>query len=1030
MANDTVYRPYTCKLLPDARKRGLLEDTDRMMRCGQEVFLDLYAAILGGIKPALVAVLYPDQDTQLLCAVSWFRLRPVTKNKTIISSSNMMQAFASYYGEEPNEFVATYLTSNYDADKYMWVDCRSLYSSLCSDLEVSPDSLSVDIESMMRQNDIMLYDAEAKGWAAMSHIFGEGEKANTNNQYKLCCDVIDRLEKSEIKTKEEYTAVVFEVFGAKDKKEVKKIWSPKRAASLIEDLDADTKDFNVENYKQRWIELKNEKSFSPSYPNNKALKKYIENKISDKFGMPAKYHMESWSVMYRNALTDICTKTTRNYNFSVEQVARKKELEKLDASALNILNGYFASSYFTTSDVFVIEKRHIPNMKNLVDKYIALDNPTDEDINNIINDVNDETKEDGCNTGIVQLQRYVLSICKCVSIEQIDSALKINKLNSDIKRQKANPLVMGNMSYTYGKSAMVGTIADPRAMHNGKINGMTPEMWAYMSLYHKDTQEWRMHHVPFYHAKYYEEVYHYDPSHTDSVDIRTRRNKTKHTKSNIAYDEVNPNFTKKNIRTVSTMKNTHVNVDIIPSSFELRKRNGNYEITISQKIKKTEKRSGDLVMGFDQNQTRPNTYSIWRVNNDGGKHEFVCGGKITSIINLGDREIDVLSYDGVDESSDYFLRFVEGRKKYINQIAHLDVFAKTPENKLKIDFDCYNELNNIKEKQLYRWQSKYLRLLLRIIKITKCNIPGIKREIMEVVETMDAKSSLSHTCIENIRRMKSLIHCWFSYLMNEKEPTNEKKESYDKDMYRLLQHIEKRRNNKNKERVRKIAASIIDIAIANNVNVIVGEGELNTIKKGKNKESNARAMDWCAKEVAKKVEQGCDLTDITFWAVSPYNTSHQDPLEHDAKNKVMNPRMEIVALIDRNEWAVKKLTNLCRTKPKNGTTGEYYNAGIDIFCQHYNVDRKKLAKIKTIKDIQGLLPGYTELLLPMRGGRYYLASHCATSSARLIEYAGSQRWLCDADEIAAANIALRYISDSKKNKEKKKNAVATTVVTA
>lgn len=1053
-SENCVYRPYTATLLPNARKKQMLKDTYDILKKGQNVFFETFLTITGGINRSTVQDLIDSGeitnenedvneneknkpiDTQLLCATVWFKL--VNRKGEVLTGKEMIRRFNKYYGEEANDAVKTYLNNTANIEGYIWVDSREEFTQLCQEIGTTKESFDKSVESMMREKDITIYNAKINEVSAISHIFGEGKKSDVAGQYDFCIAMIAALNETECKTFDDYVKVLFKVFGSSSLEEVDEKWrggAGGRSATVMNYLKKESyNDFTHETVKKDWEEIKKKKSFTPNRDNVKVFKAYIEKEI----GSP--YYAEAWEAMYLNALSDICSKITRNYNFTIEQVELKEKIKSYDHTAVQLLNSYFKSSYFKQEHEFVIRKHHLPNLEKMIKLYSELKVIDEEHIDQVIENVNKKTKRSGDVEGTAQLQRYVLSICKQVTVEQLKDALEINALEDEFKTKKVNPFVEGNRSFGFGPSALYGGVIPPHTVHKGKISGQNPKMWLDICLYEKDKQIWKIHHVPFYNSKFFEEIYYHNPNLTNMVNIRTKRLKTNIVKNVTREKSSKHKFYKTNIRNTNTIQNCNSNVDMIPSSFQLRKEKrvvmGEeqvvFSITISQHIKKgvkkRELRIGDKVLGYDLNRDRPSTYVIGRITGElkKGRYtvEFEKSGIIQSMVNKNEKEsFDVLSYNGIDQNHHAFKQFVKDRTEFAESVFHIDQFKKTPENKMKFDFLLLNELSRIKEKEMYSWNKEYLYLLLRMIKFAKGNIPGIRKEIMETIEIVNKKSSLSPVCITNMRLMKSVINCWFAYQLPEQKATKQQKFEHDKEMYELLEKIEKRRINKNEDKLRKISSSIVAICLQNDVKHVIGEMISSNVRKGQNKSVNNKSSDWCPKKILEKIKTSLEITDINFYGVSPYLTSHRDPLVYDGKEKALGARMAEVNLDDpKDEWIVARFIDMVEHKPREeNKLDKAYSDSVDDFCAENEITRHQLQEnVNKPIELKDLIKK-NKVLIPCRKGDFFLTTHDVTKESKEIKYAGKKKYICDADKVAAANIILQLLApDERKKKEEKK----------
>jgi len=1107
MASDvTSYMTYRANLVPDARKKKLLNDTYAFYRKGEELFFDAFFDILGGVSPQLINTLVNDGtikaendatdeeknditeedknntskkklDPKLLCAILWFRLVKKEKNTCeILNVKLLKEKFSAYYGAEANDTVISYFSANYDVENYMWVDCRVRCLSFCNKLGTSLDVLAIDLESMLRAKNIAFFGGVGKADKAISNIFIRSEKRGKSNVKKLheyAVNTIDILEKTEVINSDQYLDVLLRVFGAANIDELQNICKKENGGSkLVKPIGQFLNSkfvFDPKKVKKSWVDLAKEKSYAPNYPSCDKLKIYIENKLG-KLGQLTKpknkvsdddeqgSNKGLWSSMFRNAITSICAAVTHNYSFSIGQTDRQEKLSILRKSNGSIANEI--NENFPQKDQYTIMPYHVPDLKNTIRLYNGLNQKTDEEIAGILNTINNNEKAKRKKHGDVRAQAYILSLYTSNSTKytekSITDALKINKIEDTIKNQKVHPFVLGNAGMRFGgDDNCVGRIERPSVFVKelGCYAGESDKMWITIKVI--DEGRWKTHHIPFFQAKYYEELYAFDPDpeKKETVNIRMNKTNTLAKKGNTSnagmfnesFYEGNDEETKmkrkkyrqKRVRNKVALENLKYNVDFVDPTFVLFKNSEGFGINISQNIQdptglKGEITTGQNIMGIDQNRDRSNSYSIWRITGDQANGiypaEFVKSGDISSLIKTNKKdekgnkkEYDVFTYDGLNTDSEKLNSFFADRKAFIYGLDPA-VFNTSEYN---IFFE-YEKIKNEKKK-IYQWNGSYLSLLRKVLTMSKGNTEKLKneirKEIINVIRLIDGKSSLSHCCIMNMQGMIKVINSWFAYTMGENSSTEDQKKEYDSEMYNLLLYVRKRRKNKKTEKINKMANAIICTAIENNVKHIILEALDKKGDKGNSRQNNASNMDWCAKGIIDKVITGCRFVDINVRKVNPAYTSHQDPMVHNKNNPAMKPRIAKIDMVEKNNWAVEKLVSISSMDPKENSAEIHYFNFIDVFCRQYKIDRKDLNKIKKISDLQDLMAEkHSFIYVPSRGGQYYLSTHRVTSCDDDIQilYDGKNVWLANSDHIAAANIVLRGLDYSPSPKKKNK----------
>jgi hypothetical protein len=289
-------------------------------------------------------------------------------------------------------------------------------------------------------------------------------------------------------------------------------------------------------------------------------------------------------------------------------------------------------------------------------------------------------------------------------------------------------------------------------------------------------------------------------------------------------------------------------------------------------------------------------------------------------------------------------------------------------------------------------------------------------------------SSLTQNSFDALRSTKSLINAHFSYLIpNKEENTQDKKKEKDPVMFDLLCKIEERMLNKRKEKSNRKFDFLLTKAVKENVSVIVGEGNLPGAAKGRKKQENNRAMDWCARKLVEKLGHGVKVHNgMRFEAINPPNTSHQDPFVYNSTNKSMKCRYTQCKISEISSYDLKRLSSMLKKKNPTGTS-KYYLDGVNEFIGHYSLEEYrsdiKNAKLHLEKfcELMSKKSPDEQIIFPQKGGRVYLSTHKLTSGAKEIKYNNKIVYLSDADEIAAINIGLVYLYNCVKFPSKTKN---------
>ena len=336
-------KSYSSVLVPNARKRALLEDTLDHLRKGSAVFFNVLCSLYGGLNQEIIASKFKKADKidfDLMLATFWFRPFAKTDNKVnFVHPHNLIKIFENYLGHKPSEVSLEYL-KNID-EKYQWVDCVELYKELCIKIGTTPNELKEDLKILVIENLLPIQKGEVKAWNIISKLFGQGEKEDRGQKVKILKSIRDGLNQltKDSLTIQEYKEIALAASNTEDIEEFKSKYCGKSGGrdcsvtAKVKDKDLN-KNLKLKDCIEECEKKINEKSNSISFKNNFKLRDFIEKEIG------FSYYANSWSEMLKNALADIRSKNSINYRFAEEQYNDKEELEKLSSEdgILNAVN--------------------------------------------------------------------------------------------------------------------------------------------------------------------------------------------------------------------------------------------------------------------------------------------------------------------------------------------------------------------------------------------------------------------------------------------------------------------------------------------------------------------------------------------------------------------------------------------------------------------------------------------------------------------------------------------------------------------
>ena len=999
----TIYRPYNSILRPNERKREMLQRTFDWMERAYSLFFDLAVNLFGGVTYESISGVESDTNTaDNICATLWFRLKPRSESGelAIQTAAERINRFTQYAGHAPSELAASYLSGSYDPAVYEWVDCRVSYRNFCQTLGVNLDA---DVRTMVDHGIIpVLPGQDFSSYKMCSELFGSGQKEDKSLKVRWFSDIANRLRSATSLTWDAYRSLIQEATGCRTSKEINAQMRG-RPGILAVDLDrTDSGDVPTAHIANRISQLEASaatKSKTYDLPNRFALRDFIALRIGT-------FDCNLWAAPSLRAFTDIQSKNSNNLRYSAERLTRTNEINQILADNPNVNQAQNVLQSFWTgqSNSFVVENRHLGDLKVLYDFWQS--KSMDEGIKQFC----DLYNSDYDRQPVIELLRHIYPHISTITADLFHEAARLNRAVETNNRKKVHPTVHGKVSITWGKSSTVyGTVTPPNQIVRNQPAGSTGMIWMTMTLLDSDGV-WRRHHIPTHNSRFYEEIYAY----RDGLPLlaEPRIPMFGHRMGNAIADptQINQRCKKASKQFLRTNQNMTHNVVFDPATtFTVTRiqNSGEFSITISSRVQMDRRKMakgisvGDRLMGVDQNQTYHNTYSVWEVVEAGtpNSHEWkghhlrlVEDGFITSVVNSN---VDQLSYSGI--AYENFAEWRKARQDFTTQIV-----ADSAEN-----------FKHWTGQSLYQWNKNYARYLLKLMnKSDASSCPLFKSEIVSFLNGRFGirLGSLDYNSLEFLNMAKALVNSYFSRIGAS---TPDDRSAADPDLNRFGLEIEMKRVNKRKEKANRIASSILVIAQRLGVSILSTEKDLPTANLGNRSSANRRAIDWCVRKVKQKLTDSCGVLGIRYREVNPIDTSHIDLFVYEKGREggkeacfMLAKPSEITEKTTKNffVWA----ENIKRGKTT--TTPIYHNALRD-FAAEYQLDFSTLKDIKHTDLARELLVrhGDNQVLIPCRGGRWYMSTHRVSSSSHPITYAGRNRYINRNDILAAANIALRSL---------------------
>ena len=1058
----------------------------------------------------------PHVDYQLVCAINWFRIVKKDESNPILPPLKVISKFSEYYGQSPTGATLEYLSAMVNADIYQWIDCKARFEVLSKFLGVStlhrdlmslieekslpvvPEFEDEETDSKKRKKNkkdvaqtgvkLAKVSTDINSWNMCSILFGEGEKEDRDVKVKISQGVCDLLTQNPPSTQEEFAEAVLKLSNVQTSEEFYRIYAGDSSGrpNTIVKLVNGSKPYNDESIKSTIVKVKKtikDKSKKLDLPNRLFIKRYINEFLAQE-GVPGtNYRQDSWSEMMKSALTDILVKNKRNYNFSYEQLLRREELNQIGESNVlcrDALNAFFSSPEYKSEEdnEYVIVQHHLGDLELLFEIWSKLD--SDESL------TEDQRREEGLDQffsmfdgkqPIRALLRYVYSLRELYTAQNFKEATRFNSIQNRLKNQNVNPTVKGNLAFTFSYngngSSLKGKLVHPSNLEQKYQKDSHHMIWLELNMI-DESGDWNRHHIPFHNAHLMTEVVRWNQDSTiPPVTLRHKRYgfnpSTNHLKSADKAELVKTSDIQHRKAAKTLVRSLGSNVPNViwnekSASICISRFGDKYRYTVNFKINHNERKSkskcinvanlsiGDMLMGYDQNQTSLHTYGIGEVvsaNHIGATPyrgiylKMVETGYVTSEVKTATgKVIDQLSYKGLSGEDLLNARCPEIRnwvgdcRNYIHSLGssiYDEQFANLDER--------LNEMIEGRRLGLYAFNWNYTTLLLKIIKgnlkvapekgkkTVSVNIPlpeGIRQEIDRLIygkASIMRLSSLDWTSIKALKSLRSLVHSYFGKLIPKGENTDKAKEDLDPELFAFLTKISKKITDKCEEKISRAYDFICNKALSSKrIRFLIGEANLPVATTGKSKAVNSAAMDWCARGLYNKLAMSdLYIHKVTFIGINPLETSHQDAMSHRSdrygENKKMFARFSSCLPEYIDEWTLNKLSNYLQSNKDIGTAPYYRQAAKD-FLQHYGIEEYESALIRKkvpLEEFRQVLAqrlvelGETEVIFPRRGGRIYLCTSNVTLKGTPFVYNGRSCFISNADLVAAVNIFLTAI---------------------
>nr|7D3J_A Chain A, 12i1-WT [Lachnospiraceae bacterium ND2006] len=1081
-------KAYTTKMIPRSHDRmKLLGNFMDYLMDGTPIFFELWNQFGGGIDRDIISgTANKDKiSDDLLLAVNWFKVMPINSKPQGVSPSNLANLFQQYSGSEPDIQAQEYFASNFDTEKHQWKDMRVEYERLLAELQLSRSDMHHDLKLMYKEKCIGLSLSTAH--YITSVMFGTGAKNNRQTKHQFYSKVIQLLEEStQINSVEQLASIILKAGDCDSYRKLRIRCSRKGATpsilKIVQDYELGTNHDDEVNVPSLIANLK-EKLGRFEYECEWKCMEKIKAFLASKVGP---YYLGSYSAMLENALSPIKGMTTKNCKFVLKQIDAKNDIKYENEPFGKIVEGFFDSPYFEsdTNVKWVLHPHHIgeSNIKTLWEDLNAIHSKYEEDIASLSEDkkekrikvyqgdvcqtINTYCEEVGkeAKTPLVQLLRYLYSRKDDIAVDKIIDGITFLSKKHKVEKQKINPVIQKYPSFNFGNnSKLLGKIISPKdkLKHNLKCNRNQVDnyIWIEIKVLNTKTMRWEKHHYALSSTRFLEEVY-YPATSENPPDALAARFRTKTNgyegKPALSAEQIEQirsapvglrKVKKRQMRLEAARQQNLLPRYTWGKDFNINicKRGNNFEVTLATKVKKKKEKNYKVVLGYDANIVRKNTYAAIEAHANGdGVIDYndlpvkpIESGFVTVESQVRDKSYDQLSYNGVKLL--YCKPHVESRRSFLEKYRN-GTMKDNRGNNIQIDFMKDFEAIADDETSLYYFNMKYCKLLQSSIRNHSSQAKEYREEIFELLR--DGKlsvlklSSLSNLSFVMFKVAKSLIGTYFGHLLKKpknsksdvKAPpiTDEDKQKADPEMFALRLALEEKRLNKVKSKkeviANKIVAKALELRDKYGPVLIKGENISDTTKKGKKSSTNSFLMDWLARGVANKVKEMVMMHQgLEFVEVNPNFTSHQDPFVHKNPENTFRARYSRCTPSELTEKNRKEILSFLSDKPSKRPTNAYYNEGAMAFLATYGLKKNdvlgvSLEKFKQI--MANILHQRSEdqLLFPSRGGMFYLATYKLDADATSVNWNGKQFWVCNADLVAAYNVGLVDIQKDFKKK--------------
>lgn len=648
-------------------------------------------------------------------------------------------------------------------------------------------------------------------------------------------------------------------------------------------------------------------------------------------------------------------------------------------------------------------------------------------------------------------------------------ACKLLTAQDRLSSRRPHSLSPNLPSCTYGPSNMDGRIVAPGEKFNGEFCGHRPDVWATLKLINEDGT-WSEHHVPVSNSRYKAEVHasRFNPDGSPAIEERDYPRDRKHgykPSGGIGAEAIGRvrssgrlKASKRYERTVADLR-WNVRWDD-RTTFTLRKcapgRFSNpFMVTINHRNPnhklETEVVVGDTLAGVDLGQHKPAAFVAIRCvaagqpgfDSRGRKWQVVEATKIDPQISVrGGKVLNQLTNMGIEYGlpGSGYDEVVTGCRAFLESHAHL----WTPRERTRTPLEAIDALC-AKSPPLYGFHLGYARILRSLMhsaaEMAKRGCDGLSDDerldrvrqamrpfrdhigwwLLQERETPSGRLSpmrlrgLTNRALDASKKVIGLMNSYLSLMGWKKD---EEREQGDRELLGATKRLYASLENRRLEVVKVTESNVIRLCRGSGATHLAVENELPKQGSGASRSANSGRQDWRSRELAKRLcgenkDGSAFLAGVRCRKVRSWMTSHMVPFLHTPDSELFSARYKRLRVDDISDKDAESIRSILGAK--KGPLHDVYRASMLRFAADHGLDAEEMRRRKDGQYYRDRLPAGSEVFVPRHFGDVFLSPN-RVASGETVTVGGRTLWVEDADIVAAANIALSYLDDSKPKK--------------